>query len=252
MQTTASLKIEGVDSQDKCRTWVLAVVEDDQDLREELEYRFRCIGYTVWGAPSVEVFYRSLALQPADIALIDIGLPGEDGLSLIRHLATQKRMALVVLSARGSVSERVEGLKAGADLYFAKPFSFQELEIAIERLLNRLTVPSTSTSSADVVDKSAPRRWRLDFSHAELISPADQRMPLTSRELELLELLIKAKNAMVSKGEVMDALDLKSEEDWQRVNAMIYRLRQKTQSTLGARLPLRAVFGKGLCFVTHD
>lgn len=235
------------------RNFTLAVVEDDNDLREELEYHFKDQGYTVWGAPSAEVFYRSLAVQPADIALVDLGLPGEDGLSLIRHLAPQNRMALVVLSARGSVSERIEGLKAGADLYFAKPFSFQELEIAIERLLMRLPSPSVSPLADGAVnEKAAHSKWGLDFANAELIAPNQQRMAITSRELELLELLFKANNALVSKTEIMNALELVNEEDWQRVNAMIYRLRQKTQSILGVRLPLRAVFGKGLCFVTHD
>lgn len=234
------------------KNFTLAVVEDDNDLREEIEYHFKDRGYSVWGAPSAEVFYRALAVQPADIALIDLGLPGENGLSLIRHLAPQKRMALVVLSARGSVSERVEGLKAGADLYFPKPFSFQELELAIERLLMRLPPPAAKATAGGVGKKAAVSKWGLDFANAELIAPDQQRMALTSRELELLELLFKANNALVSKAEIMATLTLVNEENWQRVNAMIYWLRQKTQTSLGVRLPLRAVFGKGLCFVAHD
>lgn len=233
------------------KQFTLAVVEDDTDLREELEYHFRDQGYAVWGAPSAEHFYRTYAAKSADLALIDLGLPGEDGLSLIRHLSEQKRTALVVLSARSGVTERIEGLKAGADLYFSKPFSFQELELAIERLLLRWPARSEQDSNGMSRENASGHKWVLDLATAELITPDQQRMGLTSREVELLELLFKANNALVSKKEIMTALDLVNEEDWQRVNAMVYRLRQKTQSSLGLRLPLRAIFGKGLCFV-HD
>lgn len=232
----------------KQNQWTIAIVEDEADLREELEYHFRNSGFQVWSAPSAEAFYRTFSVAPPQAALIDLGLPGEDGLSLVRHLSEHRNLPMVILSARGSISERIEGLKAGADLYFSKPFNFEELEIALVRLLARGEVKAVSDAR---FSQNRSQLWKLDVANGELVAPNEQRASLTGREIELLGVLMASNNAVVSKMDVMARLEVADESDWHRINVMVYRLRRKTLAETGLRLPLRAVFGRGLCFVNE-
>ncbi len=225
----------------------IAIVEDDPDLREELEYHFNDRGFDVWGVESAELFYRTVAVHPVDLVIIDRGLPGESGTSLVEHLAQQRKHALVILSAKGSVTERIEGLQAGADLYFPKPFSFLELEIAVQNLLMRYAAGQSFAAPARKGESGA--RWDIDLAQSQLIAPNKKTVPITGREIELLELLMAAHNTLVTKADLMRHFKITEEEDWHRINAAVYRLRRKTETETGMRLPLRAVFGRGLCFV---
>src|SRR5690606_23653772 len=88
----------------------LAIIEDNQDLREELVFYLEAKGYAVWGVSSAEAFWRELHGRPADIVLIDLGLPGEDGFSVIDYLRQLSNFGLIVISARGSSQEKLRGL----------------------------------------------------------------------------------------------------------------------------------------------
>jgi CheY-like chemotaxis protein len=95
----------------------IALVEDDQDLRQStLEY-LTLAGFSVWGAGSAEAFYRQFAADPVDVVVLDIGLPGEDGLGVAAMLKANPHVAIIILSARDGLDDRLLGLRAGADRY---------------------------------------------------------------------------------------------------------------------------------------
>jgi len=97
---------------------VIAIVEDEEDFRTEVAAFLEANGFSVWQADSAESFCRKIITTHADLVIIDLGLPGEDGLSLISYLNKTGDLPLVALTACGSVSERIAGLEAGADYYF--------------------------------------------------------------------------------------------------------------------------------------
>ena len=193
------------------------------------------------GAESAEDFYVRLLTERADLVLVDLGLPGEDGLSLVRRLAGQG-VPVVVLTARGDLESRIAGLEAGALQYFVKPADMHELVAGIRSQLRR--AGARPVSGAQVMP------WRLDQAAARLIAPNQRAIQLTSRELELLACLMAAKGGLVTKQTLLETMGTSDVEDgFHRIESQLTRLRRKTLDGTGTTLPVRAVFGKGLVFV---
>jgi len=219
----------------------IAVVEDDEDIRNNLCRFLGKSGFRVWGVESAEDFYVALLRERADLVLVDLGLPGEDGLSLVKRLAGQG-IAVVVLTARGDLSSRITGLDSGALQYFVKPTDLNELVAGIRSLLRR---PGQAPASM-----SPMGAWRLRTAEAVLVSPDNKPVALTTRELELLTCLARTPGSVVSKSGLIASLGGgDADEAFHRVESQLNRLRRKTLLETGLPLPVRAVFGRGLVFV---
>lgn len=221
----------------------IAVVEDDEDIRANVCRFLEKPGLNVWGAESAEDFYVRLLRDKADLVLVDLGLPGEDGLSLVRRLAALD-IPVVVLTARGDLDSRIAGLDAGALQYFVKPTDLNELVAGIRSQLRRMA-PRAATGA-----QTQTMPWRLDTAAALLIAPNQRAVALTSRELELVGCLMVAQGGLVTKQALVDAMGAANVEDgFHRIESQLTRLRRKTLADTGMALPVRAVFGKGLVFV---
>lgn len=230
----------------------IAVIEDDEDLRANLLLYLRSKHYTAWGVASAEAFYRELAVCAADILLIDLGLPGEDGLSVLRHLRQSSQMGIIVITARGGTENRIEGLKAGADHYFIKPIDMRELVAVIETTWRRVhTLKDTLPQPPlPIIEHTA---WILHPNDWTLQSPAGGKSTLTEREFALVSTLIHAQGEVVGKVRLHEGVFPDSEEiDCHRLDVILSRLRQKIQQELHEVLPIRTIFGKGFVFVTHE
>ena len=112
----------------------VAVVEDDDDLRENLLYFLKARGYPAWGAGNGEAFFRRLETDEIDVLLLDVGLPGEDGYAIARRAAQRRTMAVIILSGRDTANDRLNGLNCGADLFLVKPVDLREIMACIDRL----------------------------------------------------------------------------------------------------------------------
>ncbi len=219
----------------------IAVVEDDEDIRANVCSFLEKSGFGVWGAESAEDFYVRLLRDRADLVLVDLGLPGEGGMSLVQRLAAQN-MPVVILTARGDLDCRIAGLDAGALQYFVKPADLNELVAGIRSQLRRRETPPAG--SAHVVP------WRLDAASARLIAPNQKSVQLTSREHELMGCLMVSQGGLVTKQALLDAMGSGEAEDgFHRIESQLTRLRRKTLAETDMALPVRAVFGKGLVFV---
>lgn len=226
--------------------FTIAVVEDDEDIRLNVCSFLQKSGFHAWSAESAEDFYVGLLRQKADLVVVDLGLPGEDGFSLIQRLAAQS-VPVVVLTARGDLESRIAGLNAGALQYFVKPADLHELVAGIR---SQLRHASHTTGSKKAQQGTELLSWRLDSTAARLIAPNQGAVPLTSRELELLGLLMAANGGLVSKQELLETMGyLHVEDGFHRIESQLTRLRRKTLQASGMALPVRAVFGKGLVFV---
>lgn len=219
----------------------IAVVEDDEDIRANVCRFIEKSGLSAWGVESAEDFYVRLLRDRADLVVVDLGLPGEGGLSLVQRLAAQG-IPTVVLTARGDLESRIAGLEAGALQYFVKPADMNELVAGIRSQLRRAAAPAATGVHA--------MPWRLDAAAARLTAPNQRAIDLTSRELELVACLMAAQGALVTKQALVDAMGTKDVEDgFHRIESQLTRLRRKTLDGTGMALPVRAVFGKGLVFV---
>lgn len=223
--------------------FTIAVIENDDSLRADTCKFLEKSGFHAWGMESAEDFYVGLLRKKADLVVVDLGLPGENGISLTKRLAAQ-RVPVVALTAPDDPESRIDALNAGALQYFTKPTDMRELTAGIRSIL-RHALPA---AGQDVAQDNEIRLWRLDWASHCLVAPNRGTVPLTSRELALMDCLCSANGRLVAKSDLLQALDY-DQDGFHRVESQLTRLRRKTVQATGLSLPIRAVFGKGLVFV---
>jgi two-component system OmpR family response regulator len=213
----------------------ILVVEDNAALARTIADAFRAKGYAVDGVANGDDADSALRTQPYDLVVLDRGLPDMDGLELLRALrARRSRVPVLVLTARGALEDRVEGLNVGADDYLTKPFALAELEARAAALVRR------GVGGSDAV--LAHGRLRLDTA-GRVASVDGAPLDLPRRELCLLEALLLRAGQVVSKQALFEALfDLDSEANVTAVEIYVHRLRKKVEP---AGLRIRTVRGLG-------
>jgi len=220
----------------------LLIVEDDDLLRDGLTDLLRQDGHTVDNCADGLVAQTWLSEHDVDAVLLDLGLPKLDGMSLLTWIRQRfESLPVMILTARDSVDDRVEGLVAGADDYLTKPFDNAELTARVQALLRRARLPAVQAdkrSTTDAapgleIDPTIPRAWING-----------QATDLTQREWELLGLLYQRLNQVVSRDDVAAAWQSESAEPAasNALEVYIHRLRRKLN---GSGLNIRNVRGLG-------
>jgi DNA-binding response OmpR family regulator len=229
----------------------IALVEDDRDLRQSTEEYLAHAGYSAWGAGSAEAFYRRFTADPVDVVVLDIGLPGEDGLGVAALLKSNPNVAIIILSARDGLDDRLSGLRAGADRYLIKPVNLAELAANIDAVAKRQVLPNTRPTMElprPVLDHTTSQ-WSLNLQNWLLTAPSGQPLQLTAREFALLHRLIKVQGQAVPKKELADEIfgpRIANAAD--RLNVLITRLRKKAIDTGSAPLPIKTAHQIGYAF----
>lgn len=224
----------------------IAIIEDNLDLIEELMFYLQSKNYTVWGVNSAEAFWKKLHVKPVDIILVDIGLPGEDGFSVIEHLSSLNNHGVIAISARGNRQDKLHGLTLGADAYLIKPINFSSLVNTIDALWLR----QCQQAEADrLSDSSIQKYWAL--SRTILNAPCGAKLTITPQEYQLLDVLFRHKNEVFSKIHLCNLLfGHESDPDTHRIDVILSRLRAKAREK-DTHLPIRAIFGKGIVFLNN-
>jgi len=231
----------------------IAVIENDDALRSFLLQCLKSEKYTAWGAASAEEFYRTWAVSKTDIVTVDLGLPGEDGLSVVNHLRQNKDIAIVVITGREGPQARIAGLEAGADHYLTKPVYKRELLSAIEAFQWRKqssTNPDTPASQALEASAAMEKQWRLHTSKLKLVLPDERALMLTEREGLLIDCLIKTPGEVVNRDTLHAATFPENLNNNRQVDVIISRLREKMRRQFAVALPVRTIFGKGFTFIS--
>ena len=218
----------------------LLVVEDDPGLRAALTDGLRRAGYALDDVPSAEAALDRLAVDAYDLLLLDLGLPGADGLALLRELRTRGlAFPVLVLTARGALEDRVTGLDAGADDYLAKPFAFPELLARVRALLRRTdTVLPSILRVADV--ELDPARF--------VVKRAGVVVPVTTKEFAILEYLMRHAGQLVTRAMLLESCWGASYEGLSNlVDVNLSRLRRKLDAYGSAAL-VHTIRGAGVIF----
>lgn len=226
----------------------IAIVEDDPDLRVNLEGYLAAQGYAVWGVDSAEAFYKRYLRDEVDVVILDIELPGEDGISVAQHLREIPQITVIIVSARNTLDDRIAGLNAGADRYLVKPIDFLELIANLETITRRRHVLPPATPLPPVLS-AAPNDWQLLKHGWKLIAPSGAILPLTSCEFIFLQCLFDASGEVVAKKILYAALfENYAMNKAQRLDAILARLRKKCLSELGKSLPVKTAHQVGYVF----
>jgi two-component system phosphate regulon response regulator OmpR len=236
------------------RTTIL-VVDDDPDIRELLEDYLSDQGYRVATVATAEAMRNSLAEDLPDVVLLDVGLPGEDGLSLARHIREHFDLGIIMVSGAGETLDRIVGLEVGADDYVAKPFDLRELHARIKSVLRRYQAQATATRGTMSGTDSAPRRiafgvGTLDLDSCQLLDADGAEIPVTAMEFELLKVFAERPNRPLSRDQL---LNLTQNRDWdpydRSIDIRIARLRRKVEPDPQKPSVLKTVRGMGYMFV---
>ena len=224
-------------------TPLIYLVDDDEDFREEMVVGLSRLGLNVEGFDGAAPLYRAYATRPSDIVILDIGLDGEDGLSIAAHLRASRSVGIVMATARSSVDDRINGLRTGADAYLVKPIDVRELAATVEALNRRLykhsIVPSPPATTA---------QWTLVEGGWVLTDGIGHRLRLTTSEKRLLELLLKERGETVERRALVEAMGADVYDfNYGRLDTILSRLRRKAKQS-GMLLPLHAIRGSGFTF----
>ena len=224
----------------------ILVVEDEATQRTLLVEYLTRQDFRVTGLPDGAALRRVLAREEPTLVLLDIGLPGEDGHSLARHLrADHPKVAVIMVTAAGSTVDRIIGLETGADDYLPKPFEPRELLARIKSVLRRAR-PAASPSGSRVL----MGRRVLDLEHRVLLELNGTEERLTASEYELLKLFAENPNKPLNREWLLEATSHREADAFDRaIDLRINRLRRKIEHDPAHPEALRTVRGVGYVFV---
>lgn len=226
----------------------ILIVDDEPDVREVLEEYFGAHGYAPLSAEGADAARALATRQHIDLALVDIHMPGEDGLSLARHLRERyANIAIIMLTSADTVVDRIVGLEMGADDYVPKPFDPRELVARVKSVLRR-------TSLAGRADIGAARvrigRCVLDIAAHRLTDDAGGDVAMSPLEFDLLKALSEHPNRALSRERI---LNLNQQKDWgpfdRSVDLRIMRLRKKIEPDPEHPRYIRTIRNEGYIFV---
>ncbi len=230
----------------------IIIVEDDRDFRESLVESLALAGFDVTGVETALEFYQHIAMRSYILAILDLGLPDQNGFVLAEYIRNNTDMRIIVLTAQASLESRVNAYQAGADIYLLKPVDFSELEASIYSILGRLDEqrsrkPENSLLKQAVTQKDEPQ-WTLLRSKTTLTTPDGDTIKLSPKEYDLIELLASYHSSVVSRRDLLKALDYKDDKLGNRsLDVLIHRLRQKKGSG-DVGIPIKTVHGSGYSF----
>ena len=233
----------------------ILVVDDERRIRTMLSRYLSDEGFRVSEASDGAAMRLVLERDPVDVVLLDLVMPGEDGLSLARHIRQRSDIPVIILTGKGELIDRVVGLEAGADDYIAKPFHLREVLARIRTVMRRVH-PQPSSSAAQASPSKEPagdtlvfQDWRFDLLKRELRRPDGNLVPLTAGEFDLLRVFARNPNRVLDRDHLMT---LVKGRDWatfdRAIDTQVVRLRKKIEPDPQNPQLIKTVRGAGYIF----
>jgi two-component system, OmpR family, response regulator len=207
----------------------LLIVDDDKETCTLLSRFLTRYGYRVSTAHDGKAMTQVLETARISLIVLDVMLPGEDGLALCRQLRARSAVAIIMLTAMGEETDRILGLEMGADDYLAKAANPRELLARIRAVLRRASAPQTEplTGQSRVLEFGG---WCLDVAQRQLLSPAQALVPLRASEFDLLLALVERPQRVLNRDQILDLTRGRVANSFDRsVDVLISRLRRKIE-----------------------
>jgi two-component system OmpR family response regulator len=230
----------------------ILIVDDDREIRDLLARFLVRHGLRTSTAADGREMKKALAERAIDLVVLDLMLPGEDGLSLCRGLRAGSDIPVIMLTAMGEEVDRIVGLEMGADDYLAKPFSPRELLARIRAVLRRAPGSAAGIRAAAAGQGGRVVRfagWRLDLDSRELLSPAGELVTLSGGEFALLAAFVTHPQRVLSRDQLLDLARGRDAQPFDRaIDVQVSRLRRKIEPDPGEPVLIRTVRGGGYLF----
>jgi two-component system OmpR family response regulator len=229
----------------------ILVVDDHRDIRDGLDKFMSAHGFRVSTAPDGRMMRRLIERSRIDLIVLDLMLPGEDGLSLCRFLRTNSSIPVVMLTAMGEETDRVVGLEMGADDYIAKPFSPRELVARVKAVLRRTqSLPDGLRPPPQTRVRFA--RWLFDVARRELQTENGTAVPLSTAEYNLLRTFVGHPGRVLSRDQLLDLTQGRTAAPFDRaIDTQVSRLRRKIEVDPKAPEIIKTVWGGGYVFAAE-
>jgi two-component system OmpR family response regulator len=229
----------------------ILVVDDDVVIRGLLSDFLARNSYRVTVAPNGAAMMQTRGIDRIDLVILDIMMPGEDGLSLCRRLRADGTMPIIMLTAVGGEADRIVGLEMGADDYLPKPFSTRELLTRVRAVLRRsaMPVPGSPAGARRVFEFAG---WRLDVTRRQLYSPAKALVDLRAAEFDLLLALVERPNHVLARDQLLDLARGRGATAFNRsIDVYISRLRHRIEVDPKEPDLIKTVRSGGYVFAAH-
>jgi two-component system OmpR family response regulator len=227
----------------------ILIVDDHREIRDLVSRVLTKEGFRVSTAGDGRGMRRALADSRIDLILLDLMLPGEDGLSLCRTVRAESGIPIIMLTAKGDEVDRVIGLEMGADDYLPKPFGSRELIARIKAVLRRSHERLAKTASDERAKRYRFDRWTLDSSARELLREDGVTVPLSTGEYDLLIALVERPQRVLSRDQLLDLARGRSASGLDRsIDTQVSRLRKKLERDPSDPKIIKTVWGGGYMF----
>ncbi len=224
----------------------ILIVDDDVQICQLLRDYLAGFGMSVVAVSDGKAMAEALGKNSFDLVILDLMLPGEDGLSLCRSLRTKSDIPILMLTARGEAMDRVVGLEVGADDYIVKPFEPRELVARIQTILRRAR---GSHESIQEKNEAAFGDWRLNYISRQLVSPQDLVIPLSNAEFRLLSVLVEHPKRVLTREFLLDATRGRDMDVFDRsIDILVSRVRQKFNDDSRTPSLIKTIRGEGYLF----
>jgi two-component system, OmpR family, response regulator len=228
---------------------LILIVDDDHDIRQLLKAYLESNGLMVLAAANGREMARMLAANPVDLVILDIMMPGDDGLTLLKRERQRSQLPVIILSARGEESDRVLGLELGADDFVHKPFKPRELLARVRTVLRRFNAASQPVEQSDMRSFRFVG-WEVDVAMRRLRDPGGEEVALTTGEMRLLLALLAKPNRVLSRDYLLETTQGRESGPYDRsVDVVMSRLRQRLRDDPGAPQIIQTVRGEGYLFL---
>lgn len=226
----------------------IVIVDDEADLREAVREYLLGEGFAVSAAESGDALRAIMAERPVDLVLLDIRMPGEDGLTVARYLRGQGRTGIIMLTANRETVDRVIGLEVGADDYIGKPFDFRELLARVRAVLRRISTPDAPPATMGHEVRFG--RCILNLEIRKLFALDGAEVQITAMEFDLLKAFAEHPNRVLSRDRLLDIAHNREMMPFDRsIDMRIGRIRKKIELDPKRPHAIKTVRGAGYVFV---
>ena len=226
----------------------ILVVEDDRETRTLIAKYLRTNSCNVTTAADGREMDKAMADHRVDLLILDVMLPGEDGLTLCRRVRAQSQVPIIMLTARGEDVDRIRGLEMGADDYLPKPFNPRELLARINAVLRR-QASALNASAVPHATALAFAGWQIDFRLRELRNPGGARVAMTSAEFDLLRTFCERPGRVLSRDSLLDLTQGRNAGSFERsIDVLVSRIRRKIEADPQEATLIKTVRSGGYMF----
>jgi len=227
----------------------ILVVDDQKEICEVVQQYLSSEGYRVSVANEGAGMRRVMDDAEVDLVILDLMLPGEDGLTLARQLREESTVGIIILTGRGETVDRIIGLEMGADDYLPKPFHLRELLARVKSVLRRASSRAQKEKPSGARARARFAGWHLDLSTRELVSPDGGEVRLTTGEFDLLAAFVNNANQVLSRDRLLDLARNREAGPFDRtIDVQVGRLRRKLEPDPQKPTMIKTVRGTGYIF----